>query len=154
MNADQALRVSRILGISLLFGVLLFAGVVYVLTGSGSVVDGGEGDWRFLIKAWYGVAAVLVVGWYLLWRKATCHTESPVSRPATGGPERVIRLLIIAWAMLEGAALLGVTVALLTGQRSMLVAAVVLMLVGMGVSFPRAEWFASFRASAADANHP
>jgi hypothetical protein len=153
MNADQALRVSRILGMSLLFGVLLFAGIVYVLTGSGSAIDGGEADWQFLIKAWYVVAAVLVAAWYLLWRKATCHTESPASRPAAGGPERVIRLLIIAWAMLEGAALLGVTVALLTGQRSMLTAAVVLMLAGMAVSFPRAEWFASFRASGADANH-
>lgn len=37
----------------------------------------------------------------------------------------MIRLLIVAWAMLEGAALLGVTVGLLTGQRSMLVAAIV-----------------------------
>lgn len=152
MNADQALRVSRILAMSLLLGVLLFAGVVYALTGSGSAIDGGEGDWRFLVKVWYGVAAVLVAAWYLLLRKATYHTESPVSRPVTGGPERVIRLLIIAWAMLEGAALLGVTVALLTGQRSMLVAAVVLMLAGMAFSFPRGEWFASFRGSGPDAN--
>ena len=152
MNADQALRVSRILAMSLLLGVLLFAGVVYALTGSGSAIDGGEGDWQFLVKMWYGAAAVLVAAWYLFWRKATCHTDSPVSRPVTGGPERVIRLLIVAWAMLEGAALLGVTVGLLTGQRSMLVAAVVLMLAGMAFSFPRAEWFASFRGNGADAN--
>lgn len=138
---------------SLLLGVLLFAGVVYAVTGSGPAIVGGEGDWQFLVKTWYGVAAVLVAGWYLLWRKATRHTESPVSRPVTGGPERVIRLLIVAWAMLEGAALLGVTVGLLTGQRSMLVAAIVLMLAGMAFSFPRAEWFASFRGNRADANH-
>ncbi len=152
IDADQALRVSRILAISLLLGVLLFAGVVYVVTGSGSPIDGSEGDWQFLVKPWYGVAAILVAGWYVVWRKATCHTDSPASRPVTGGPERVIRLLIVAWAMLEGAALLGVTVALLTGQRSMLVAAVVLMLAGMVFSFPRAEWFASFRGNGAGAN--
>jgi len=137
---------------SLLLGVLVFAGVVYALTGSGSAIDGGEGDWRFLVQIWYGAAAVLVAAWYLLWRKARRHTESPASRRVTGGPERVIRLLIIAWAMLEGAALFGVTVALLTGQRSALVAAVVLMLAGMTVSFPRAEWFASFRGNGFDAN--
>ncbi len=152
MKPEQALRVSRILAMSLVMGVLLFAGVVYALTGSGSVIDGGVGGWQFLIKVWYAVAAILVAAWYLLWRKATCHTESPVSRRAAGGPERVIRLLIIAWAMLEGAALIGVTVALLTGQRSMLVAAVVLMLAGTAISFPRGEWFASFRGNGADAN--
>lgn len=137
---------------SLLLGVLLFAGVVFVLTGSGSPVDGGDGDWQFFVKVWYGIAAVLVAAWYVFWRRATRHTESPASRPIAGGPERVIRLLIIAWAMLEGAALLGVTVALLTGQRSMLAVPVVLMLAGMTVSFPREEWFAPFRGEGIDAN--
>jgi hypothetical protein len=54
--------------------------------------------------------------------------------------------------MLEGAALLGVTVALLTGQRSMSAVPVVLMLAGMTVSFPREEWFAPFRGEETDAN--
>jgi hypothetical protein len=65
MNADQALRVSRIVAMSLLLGVLLFAGVVFVLTGSGSPVDGGDGDWQFFVRIWYGITAVLVATWYV-----------------------------------------------------------------------------------------
>lgn len=47
MNADQALRVSRILAMSLLLGVLLFAGVVYAVTGSGpAIVAQGDAPYR------------------------------------------------------------------------------------------------------------
>lgn len=128
---DTNLQTSRIIASSLPIGVVAFWVVAWFMT------DGGSAGWSpdalpgaFALGIWGAAALAGFAAALLFLRRAT---EGPGPAETSG--------LIIAWAALEGPALLAGVLFLLLGDVRLLVAAGAVYLVGVVVTFPRAGWF-------------
>lgn len=133
--------VARLIALALLAGVALFA-MVAVFALPGAVGPLAPGVARTLTLVWYGLAAAALLGWWLL-RARVLSGVAPAARArgAGDGPERTLQLLILGWALLEGAALFGVTLYLLGAGTAPLVGGLAIMALGIAASWPRPEWF-------------
>lgn len=129
-------------------GVAMYAGLAVALVARTSIGRLDPDTAGALGIVWIVVVAGSLAGWWLLRRRALAFvTEAARARTRaepSPGPERMLALLIVGWALLEGAALFGITVYLLTGAGLPLAGGVGVMAVGMAASFPREEWFATF----------
>jgi F0F1-type ATP synthase membrane subunit c/vacuolar-type H+-ATPase subunit K len=141
LTPDQALRVTRIIGLALAAGVTLFALVTWGLQRENAT--SGTGDASLFFTVWVAFAAASAVGATLFWRirVAPILEGSP---PAPGPARRIEALqtgLIICWALIEGAALFGVVVYLLFGNATAGAGAVALMWIALALTWPKREWF-------------
>ncbi len=142
-QANAALRTARIIAAALPVGVVFFWIVGWVVTkgGSAGVAPGAlRGDvatWIWAVAAGAGFIGALAFRSRALQAGDAPPGESPA--PATLGQTQTN--LIIAWALLEAPALLGGVLFLLLAIRSILWAAATVYLVGVMLTFPRADWF-------------
>lgn len=146
-EVEQAMKSARIVCGALVAAVIVYAAVAWYLRRSGSVaaVDPGVAD--VLKQVFVAVMLIGVLGWMVIWGRARAPTPSTVARPEVElrkGPRGVTSRLIAAYAFLEAVGLIGATVHLLTGSVGVLAAAVVVVLLGAALSFPREEWFRRF----------
>lgn len=147
---------AAVIASSLAAGVAVFWTVVWFLVDA----RGGPGDPGALTPAltlwiWGGLAVPGFVGALLLTRKARSVGEEARRRGlgigsgaggddgGTSGSGRVPTRLILAWALLEGPALLAGVFFLLNGSRTLLAAAAPVYVAGVALTFPRRSWFAS-----------
>ena|SRR5690606_14780751 len=145
-TAPANIVVGRILASALASGVLVFWVVGWVLTGGGAAGIAPEAlPPRVALLVWAAVA-VPSFGAALVFRgRALRVTERPAGGSGDDAAERAAHVqtnLVIAWALLESAALLAGTLFLLIGTRELLLAAVPVYLLGVAVTFPRADWYA------------
>jgi hypothetical protein len=146
-EVEQAMKSARIVCGALVAAVIVYAAVAWYLRRSGSVaaVDPAAAD--VLRQVFVAVMLIGVLGWMVIWGRARAPTPSTVARPEVElrrGPRGVTSRLIAAYAFLEAVGLIGATVHLLTGSVGVLAAAVVVVLLGAALSFPREEWFRRF----------
>ncbi|HET7691774.1 MAG TPA: hypothetical protein VFM44_01660 [Gemmatimonadota bacterium] len=146
-EVERAMKSARIVCGALVAAVIVYAAVAWYLRRSGSVaaVDPGAAD--VLKQVFVAVMLIGVLGWMVIWGRARAPTPSTVARPEVElrkGPRGVTSRLIAAYAFLEAVGLIGATVHLLTGSVGVLAAAVVVVLLGAALSFPREEWFRRF----------
>ena len=146
-EVEQAMKSARIVCGALVAAVIVYAALAWYLRRSGSVaaVDPGAAD--VLKQVFVAVMLIGVLGWMVIWGRARAPTPSTVARPEVElrkGPRGVTSRLIAAYAFLEAVGLIGATVHLLTGSVGVLAAAVVVVLLGAALSFPREEWFRRF----------
>lgn len=144
--AESVLLQARVICASFLVGVLIYAALAVALA-DGQMAE--PPPISGLLNIWLAVAVAGSLGWMFLWRRATDMSASRREiLEGRVGPERLLRLLIVAWALLEAVGIFGATVYLLTGRTEVLVLSVLVVVAGTAVSFPRSEWFAPFRGGA------
>lgn len=158
MTESQAspLLTARIIAFSLAIGVVIFWVVTWVVTEGGTEgIAAGALDPQLALWIWAAVAIPGFIGALVFRGKAV--EASPAGGPGRRSPAgaaresghgaadsatgRVQQYLIIAWALLEGPALLSGIFFMLVASIQLLVAAVLLYLVGVLMTLPRAEWF-------------
>lgn len=125
----------------LLGGVATYA-IVAVFALREAIDPLAPGVVRTLTWVWYGVAAAALLGWWLF-RGRAIGDAAPAARArgAGSGPQATLQLLILGWALLEGAALFGITLYLLGGGTAPLAGGLAIMALGIAASWPRPEWF-------------
>ena len=141
-------RQARILHLSLLGGVLLFAAVAFVLSRSGTVplVPDLPFDARLLLWLWVGFALMSAIAAIAFWRMRVdpmLGDRAAGSAPA-GTTERAARLLsslIVCWALVEAPCLLGLVLFMLSGDGNFFAYAIVFALLGFAIAAPRTDWF-------------
>ena len=146
-EVEQALKSARIVCGALVAAVLIYAVVAWYLRRSGGVATVDPGTAEVLKQVFVAFMWIGVLGWMVIWGRARAPTPSTVARPEvelSKGPRGVTSRLIAAYAFLEAVGLIGGTVHLLTGSVGVLVAAVAVVLLGAGLSYPREEWFRRF----------
>lgn len=143
-------RTAAIIAYAMASGVVLFWGVAWFLVES----TGGPGDPGVLtpelaLWIWGGLAVAGFVGALLFARSARSSADEARRRErGIGSPQASDRgagkaqsRLIIAWALLEGPALLAGVFFLLNGSRTLLAAAAPVYFTGVALTFPRRSWF-------------
>ncbi len=142
-QANAALRTARIIATALPAGVAVFWVVGWVVTKGGSVgvapaaLRGDVATWIWAVTAGAGfIGALLFRG-----RALQNGDAQPGDPPSPASLAQTQTNLIIAWALLEGPALVGGVMFLLLALRSILWAAATVYLVGVILTFPRPEWF-------------
>jgi hypothetical protein len=144
MTPELALRTARILALAMPLGVLSLWAVAWYLTSTGSApLSPGSVDARTAAYAWTGLAVAGLAGALFFRNRAVGAIES--ARPEDRGTPAVLgqvnSFLIIAWALLEAPGLLAGIIYLLLGLDAVLLYALPIYLVGLALTFPRAEWY-------------
>jgi hypothetical protein len=136
-----------LIGLSLAIGVSLYAVVAYFMHRSGTAPRGANPEFgRIMIYAWIGLAAVTLTAAVLFWR---ARVEPLITGVQSYPGERMKELntnLIICWALIESAALFGVTVYFLTNILWIGAASVVLIWGAVLSTRPKIEWYQRFQS--------
>lgn len=140
-SPEQAILLMRIIGASLGTGVTLFAFVSWFLHQQENPIS--EFSYGSLAYNGFLALAVLVaLGATFLWRwRVAPLIEEP--HQEADWQERAARIqtgLIVTWALVEGAALVGEVVYFLTGNGVAGVLGVVLIWGGIGMTWPKRDW--------------
>lgn len=150
-DAERRLQTARVLAVALAAGPVLLWIVAYVVVTArgGGLAASAPLTTGAALSAW-GVAAVLGFGGALLLRSRARARARAARR--SGDPEEVARasdrvqaLLLLAWALLEGPAVLAGAFYLMLGDAQLIVAAVPVLAFGVLLTFPRPEWFPEAR---------
>ena len=128
-----------------MFGVVVLWGFAFVL----SAGQGGFGSEEMLdplvILAIVLVIALSSFGAALFFRARALSAVSPASDAAGPAQDKaatqLLTNLIIAWALLEGQALVAGVLFLMTGEASLLIISALVFALGFAFTFPKAEWF-------------
>jgi hypothetical protein len=139
---------ARIIHLSLVGGVLMFAGVAFVLSRSGMVplVPDLPIDARLLLWLWVGFALTSAIAAIAFWRMRVdpiLGDRAAGSAPA-GTSERATRILaslIVCWALVETPCLLGLVLFLLSGDWTFFACAIAFALIGFALVAPKPDWF-------------
>ncbi|MBW3552396.1 MAG: hypothetical protein KY466_02735 [Gemmatimonadetes bacterium] len=135
---------ARAIAASLIAGVTTFALVAWSMVGERGPQSPDAAATGPVIYAWAVLACGALIAAMLVWRtRITPRLESPRG-PRKDEPGRQAALqsaLIVVWALLEGAALFGVVVYFLYGATFPLAGGLLLVWLGIGLTFPRSEWF-------------
>lgn len=144
---DRRLMTARVLAVALGAGpVLLWAvGWVVVRSTGGGLAPGAGLTSRLAILLW-GLAAVIGFGGSLLLLRRAEATAAAVGRASEEravrrASERVQALLLVAWALLEGPAVLAGAFYLILGDSTLVAAAASVLALGLALTFPRRAWF-------------
>ena len=146
-DALRRLQTARILAAALAAGPVLLWAVAWLLVRAqgGGLAASAPLTTRAALSVW-GVAAVLGFGGALLLRSRAerrvveARRSGDVDRIAAAC-DRVQALLIVAWALLEGPAVLAGALYLMLGDSQLILAAFPVLAFGMLLTFPRPEWF-------------
>lgn len=149
-SASAGHRTASIIAAALAGGVALFWGVAWFLVeASGGPGDPGVLTSRLTLWIW-GALALPAFAVSLLFTRSARSLATEARRrglgmgPSSGGDGgagTIQTRLIIAWALLEGPALLAGVFFLLNGSRTLLAAAATVYFIGVAVTFPRRSWF-------------
>ncbi|HSJ27933.1 MAG TPA: hypothetical protein VLB67_06955 [Acidimicrobiia bacterium] len=148
------LRTARIIAGSLAAGPVILWVVAWVVTGGGNRPVGGDptlspglGFWIWAVVALVGYAAALVLRQKALDRVERRHRSEVGAGPDTGSSD-VHTYLLVAWALLEGPAILSGVLYLLIASNRLLLTAVPIHAIGVLMTFPRPEWYDDSRGEA------
>lgn len=123
-------QVARVIAASLGFGVAAFWGVAWFITGSRG---GGTAPNALTPEAALAIWAATALSGFVV--------AMLMRRRAIENRDGVQANLVVAWALLEGPALLGGAFFLVLADARLLWAAAPVYLVGFVLTFPRAAWF-------------
>ena len=145
VRTPASLAVSRMIAASLIAGVTVFALVAWFMVRQDGP-RGNEAQASLMLYLWAALAFGAIMAAIVLWRvRIAPILESPAS-PAEDPVARSESLqsgLIIVWALLEGPALFGVVLYLLFGSTIPWGAGLLLVWLGIGLTFPRPGWYPS-----------
>ena len=147
-DPEGTLLAARIIAAAMLLGVVVFAVVAWLFLGDAFGPVDREGA-SVLYTIWVVTAVAGIGGWWYFRRKAM---DATTARSRTGMEPgevaaAVLRRLIAAWALLEAVALFGIIVYGLTGRTTALLASVLLMGLGVAVTWPQEAWFPKERTA-------
>jgi hypothetical protein len=135
-NPDRAIQTARILTVALVLGVAIYAAIAVGALASGAWTPSPEGPVPALLP-WAAAAAALV------WAGAPLLRSRLETPPTGASPDRVVsRWLsgqIVAMALREGPALVGITLALLAGSGAWAVGFGAAGVAALLVAWPRGE---------------
>ena len=150
VQTPATVRVSRIIAASLIGGVTLFAIIAWLVVQESGPQASDPAAGPVMLYAWAGVAFASVSAAAVLWR---LKVSPLIEEPRRGGPgasaahdEALQTALIITWALLEGPALFGLVVYLLTAWIPAYAGGLLLGWLGIGLTFPRTAWYRNGRA--------
>ena len=145
--------VGRLIAGFMIGGITVFAIVAWVLVQrSGPMGDPATAD--VLRMAWPPVALAAVAAAIVLWRARVtpllARTPAPGQPDPDGHDSALQTALIIHWALMEGPALFGLVVYLLTAWIPAYAGGLLLGWLGIGLTFPRTGWYRNSRARSSD----
>lgn len=128
-----------------MLGVVALWAVAFVVTdGMGGLDPGPIPDPTALLAVVIAVALSAFAA-ALFFRSRALRTVPNTSRrdsaTTRGDTSNVQTNLLIAWALLEGQALLAGVFFMLTEAESLLIVSVLVFAIGFALTFPRADWF-------------
>lgn len=140
-----SLAISRIIAASLVGGVTAFAlAAWFIVQQDGPMAAGGNETGALLRYVWATLAFGGVAAAMILWRvRVLPLLESPHHPDPESRGEALQSALVTVWALLEGPALFGVVLFLLSGSFLTCGAGLLLVWLGIGLTFPRQDWFPS-----------
>lgn len=142
MNAATMLRTARVLHTALVAGPLAFALVALWLQRGMAAADFDADTQRLLRYVWMAAAVGSLLLALNLWRtRVAPHIEAIAGGETAEPPQELLSGLILVWALIEGAALFGLVMYLVTGLSSVWIGSVVLILGNAVFGRPRTEWF-------------
>ena len=145
LDPATAQRIDTYVGLSLALGVTIFAGVSWYLHQTGQAPAADPQFTQLLIYAWIALTAVTTLSAVILWRsRVQPLINGNESLPRERMPQLTANLLI-CWALIESASLLGVTIYFLTGTVWVAAVAEVIIWVAFLVTRPQVEWYERFR---------
>jgi hypothetical protein len=130
------MMVPRMIALAMIMGVVALWGVAWYVTGGGA--EGLADDPGESLNLFRGAWAVFALGGLvaaLVFRNRGIEAARGEDAPPLPAH------FIIAWAMLEGPALMSAVFFLLFGDVVLLWAGAMIFSLGMAVTFPREEWF-------------
>jgi hypothetical protein len=137
-----ALRVMRIIGLSLAGGVTGFAAVIWFLHQD---TPPAPADDPWLLYLWIAIATTLLAASMVVWRgMAVPWIERP--DPDVDWRERAARIqsgVVITWALVEAAALFGAVVYFVQGAVLPGLLGVFVMWAALALTWPRPEWLST-----------
>ena len=146
LDPVAAQRTATLITLSLAMGVTLYAAVAWFLHEQGTAprqTDPAFGN--LLLYIWIGLTAVTSFAALFIWRgrvEPLIHGSEPL--PASRMGELMSGHLIVL-ALVEGAALMGVTVYFLTGIMWPAIVSVFLIWFAVLATRPQVEWYQRFR---------
>lgn len=149
-TSEAGLNNARVIASAMPIGVFLFWGMTLFLTNGGSRAFAPEALSPNVALLVWAVAAIAGFGAALSFRGRAIGLAGRAHREESGRDEtgRVQGLLLIAWALLEGPALLAGVLFLLVAVKEILWLAAAVYAVGVALTFPRRPWLGSTRREA------
>lgn len=149
--APASLGVARAIAASLLAGVTSFALIAWIIGRQSPISADDPATGTLFLYAWTALALAAVVAALIVWRANVAprierarprHPAAP-EQDAAADAEALQSGLIITWALIEAPALFGIVVYLLYGYTSAYAAGLLLAWLGIGLTWPRSDWFPS-----------
>src|SRR5690554_5287365 len=133
---------ARVIYMAMIFGVVLMWIVIFVvLSGmneSESILDGTIALLLVIVISLGAFAAAL---FFRSRAAAAAGTAGSAPNQSQKDVSAVYTNLIVAWALLEGPALMAAVLFMLTNTTAVLLVGAVVFLTGYWMTFPKAEWF-------------
>lgn len=137
----DALRVMRAIGLALAGGVTTFAVVAWLIQARGATAPP---DGPMLLYLWIATATSLVAASMIFWRgRVVPILEEPASEDWRPRAASIQSGLVIAWALVETAAMFGVVVYFIAGYALAGGVAVAMMWGTVALTWPREDWLAT-----------
>ena len=139
----QPLVACRLIAVAMLLGGIVagVVGVIVSLGGDGRPTGGTTAT--ILFGAWVALAIACAAGWWIVFRRASEIAESPRSEMDSARDARVLRLLVLGWALLEAQLMVALVASLLGGTPMLLIPGLTIFTLGLVLSFPKRAWFAA-----------
>lgn len=127
-------RTAVIVAAALIQGCVIFGGIVYylIVNGKAPAVE----DIGFL----RGLAVIGGIGGLLAsfqWKKFQLEPAAGAERPVGIAPQRIMTTMLVSMALVEGAVMFGIVVALLSRNLSDLAVPFLIAAIGFSAHFPR-----------------
>lgn len=143
-TGPAGLRSARIIAAAMIAGVTLFALVAWFLVQTGGPMSDPAAT-GILGSIWPLVAVAAAAAAMVIWRTRIAPLIGRVPDRAEPGAARhdaALQVsLVIHWALMEGPAVFGIAVYLLTGSLVAYAGGLLLVWLGVGLTFPRPHWF-------------
>ena len=146
LDPQAAQRTLTFIGLSLAFGVTAFALVAWLMQRSGDTPRTVDLEFnRVLVYAWLALTAVTSFASLFFWRTRVEPMIGGIDRLPFARMSELTANVLICWALVEAAALFGVTVYFLTGTLWPGLVGVLLIWSTVLQTRPQIEWFERFR---------
>jgi F0F1-type ATP synthase membrane subunit c/vacuolar-type H+-ATPase subunit K len=135
---NPTLRAMRLIGVALATGVTLFAGVAWLIQPAAPPAPADP----TLLYLWIAISTTLAAVAMIVWRGrvAPYLERSEAETDWRPRAERIQGGLILTWALVEAAALMGVVVYFVEGHALAGFGGVVLMWGALAMTWPKEAW--------------
>jgi len=142
-SKQQLLQVARLIAASMLLGLILFWIIGFTMGRSSAAPTAQPGiSEKLFLEVWAALAIAAFAGAVYFRGRAIAFADRALGVFTTSADiARVQTNLVVAWALLEGPALLSGVALYMFGYDRVVLAALPVYLVGFALTFPRAGWF-------------